>query len=140
MKAVSEDGQKYMVCNADEGDPGAFMDRSILEGDPHSIIEGMMLGAYAIGADKGYVYVRAEYPIAVERLSAAIEQARDRGLLGTDILGSGFQFDLEIRIGAGAFVCGEETSLLASIEGNAGSRGRNRRSRLSGAYSISRRL
>ncbi len=120
LKAVSEDGQKYMVCNADEGDPGAFMDRSILEGDPHSIIEGMMLGAYAIGADKGYVYVRAEYPIAVERLSAAIEQARDRGLLGTDILGSGFQFDLEIRIGAGAFVCGEETSLLASIEGKRG--------------------
>ena len=120
MKAVSEDGQKYMVCNADEGDPGAFMDRSILEGDPHSIIEGMMLGAYAIGADKGYVYVRAEYPIAVERLSDAIGQARERGLLGTDILGSGFQFDLEIRIGAGAFVCGEETSLLASIEGKRG--------------------
>ena len=97
LKAVSEDGQKYMVCNADEGDPGAFMDRSILEGDPHSIIEGMMLGAYAIGADKGYVYVRAEYPIAVERLSAAIEQARERGLLGTDILGSGFQFDPDRR-------------------------------------------
>ena len=113
-------GQKYMVCNADEGDPGAFMDRSVLEGDPHSIIEGMMLGGYAIGADKGFVYVRAEYPLAVERLGAAIDQARAAGLLGAPLFGTGFQFDLEIRIGAGAFVCGEETSLLASIEGRRG--------------------
>lgn len=119
-KAVSPDGQKYMVCNADEGDPGAFMDRSILEGDPHGLIEGMMLGGYAIGADKGYVYVRAEYPLAVERLSNAIGQAREAGLLGKNILGGGFDFDLEIRIGAGAFVCGEETSLLSSIEGERG--------------------
>ena len=96
------------------------MDRSILEGDPHSIIEGMMLGGYAIGASKGYVYVRAEYPIAVERLGNAIDQARKAGILGRDIMGSGFSFDLEIRIGAGAFVCGEETSLLASIEGKRG--------------------
>ena len=118
MKAPK--GQKYIVCNADEGDPGAFMDRSVLEGDPHSIIEGMLLGGYAIGADKGYVYVRAEYPLAVERLGAAIDQARAAGLLGTDILGSGVDFDLEIRIGAGAFVCGEETALLASIEGMRG--------------------
>ena len=120
LKAVSEDGRKFMVCNADEGDPGAFMDRSILEGDPHSIIEGMMLGGYAIGASRGYVYVRAEYPIAVERLGNAIDQARKAGILGEDIMGSGFSFDLEIRIGAGAFVCGEETSLLASIEGKRG--------------------
>ncbi|NCB63918.1 MAG: NADH-quinone oxidoreductase subunit NuoF, partial [Clostridia bacterium] len=112
--------RKFMVCNADEGDPGAFMDRSVLEGDPHSIIEGMMLGGYAIGADKGYVYVRAEYPLAVERLGNAIDQAREAGLLGKNILGSGFHFDLEIRIGAGAFVCGEETALLASIEGMRG--------------------
>jgi len=120
MKAVSEDGRKFIVCNADEGDPGAFMDRSILEGDPHSIIEGMLLGGFAIGATKGYVYVRAEYPIAVERLGNAIGQARAAGILGTDILGSNTAFDLEIRIGAGAFVCGEETSLLASIEGQRG--------------------
>ncbi len=112
--------QKYIVCNADEGDPGAFMDRSILEGDPHSIIEGMIIGGYAIGATKGYVYVRAEYPLAIERLSAAMSQAREAGLLGKNILESGFGFDLEIRIGAGAFVCGEETSLLASIEGERG--------------------
>ncbi|WP_368183258.1 NADH-quinone oxidoreductase subunit NuoF [Anaerotruncus rubiinfantis] len=118
MKAPK--GQKYIVCNADEGDPGAFMDRSLLEGDPHGIIEGMLIGGYAIGADKGFVYVRAEYPIAVERLSNAIGQAREAGLLGKNILGSGFSFDLEIRIGAGAFVCGEETSLLASIEGRRG--------------------
>lgn len=115
LTAVSD--QKYIVCNADEGDPGAFMDRSIIEGDPHTLIEGMIIGGYAIGADKGYVYVRAEYPIAVERLSAAIEQARARGILGQNIFGSKFNFDLEIRIGAGAFVCGEETALMASIEG-----------------------
>ena len=118
MKAPG--GQKYMACNADEGDPGAFMDRSILEGDPHSLIEGMMLGGYAIGANRGYVYVRAEYPLAVERLSNAIHQARDAGLLGKGILGSSFDFDLEIRIGAGAFVCGEETALLNSVEGKRG--------------------
>lgn len=113
-------GQKYMVCNADEGDPGAFMDRSVIEGDPHTLIEGMMLGGYAIGASMGYVYIRAEYPIAVERLTKAIEQARARGILGKGIFGSNFDFDLEIRIGAGAFVCGEETALMASIEGARG--------------------
>ncbi|MHB1485570.1 MAG: NADH-ubiquinone oxidoreductase-F iron-sulfur binding region domain-containing protein [Saccharofermentanales bacterium] len=118
LNAVSE--KKFMVCNADEGDPGAFMDRSIIEGDPHTLIEGMMIGGYAIGAEMGYVYVRAEYPIAVERLGAAIEEARERGLLGKNILGSDFNFDLEIRIGAGAFVCGEETALMSSIEGKRG--------------------
>lgn len=112
--------EKYIVCNADEGDPGAFMDRSLLEGDPHSVIEGMMIAGYAIGASKGYVYVRAEYPLAVERLSKAIESARTAGLLGNNIMQSQFQFDLEIRIGAGAFVCGEETALMASIEGERG--------------------
>lgn len=114
------EGQKYMVCNADEGDPGAFMDRSILEGDPHSIIEGMMLGGYTIGANKGFVYVRAEYPIAVERLAKAIEAAKACGILGDHILGSDFSFDLEIRMGAGAFVCGEETALMNSVEGRRG--------------------
>ena len=112
--------QKYVCCNADEGDPGAFMDRSVLEGDPHSIIEAMAIAGYAIGADKGYVYVRAEYPIAVKRLQIAINQARDYGLLGEDIFGSGFNFDIEIKLGAGAFVCGEETALMTSIEGNRG--------------------
>lgn len=112
--------RKFIVCNADEGDPGAFMDRSILEGDPHTVIEGMMIAGFAIGATMGYVYVRAEYPIAVERLSDAIEMARERGILGTGIFGSEFDFDLELRIGAGAFVCGEETALMASIEGNRG--------------------
>ena len=116
----SKSDQKYIVCNADEGDPGAFMDRSLLEGDPHVVIEGMAIGGYAIGADKGYVYVRAEYPLAVERLKEAIDQARENGLLGSNILGSGFSFDIEIRIGAGAFVCGEETALIASIEGRRG--------------------
>ncbi|MCL6559717.1 MAG: NADH-quinone oxidoreductase subunit NuoF [Firmicutes bacterium] len=111
---------KYVVCNADEGDPGAFMDRSILEGDPHSVIEAMTIAGYAIGASKGYIYVRAEYPLAVERLKHAINQAREYGFLGEDILGTGFGFDLEIRVGAGAFVCGEETALLASIEGRRG--------------------
>jgi NADH-quinone oxidoreductase subunit F len=111
---------KYIVCNADEGDPGAFMDRSILEGDPYSIIEGMTIGAYTMGASRGYVYVRAEYPLAVDRLGAAINKAREINLLGKDILKSGFDFDLEIRIGAGAFVCGEETALMESIEGNRG--------------------
>ena len=112
--------RKFIVCNADEGDPGAFMDRSVIEGDPHNLIEGMILGGYAIGATKGYVYIRAEYPIAVDRLSAAIEQAREAGLLGGKLFGTEFEFDLEIRIGAGAFVCGEETSLMASIEGQRG--------------------
>ena len=112
--------QKYVVCNADEGDPGAFMDRSVLEGDPHSVIEAMAIAGYAIGATQGYVYVRAEYPIAVHRLQIAIDQAREYGLLGKDIFGSGFDFDLHIRLGAGAFVCGEETALMTSIEGNRG--------------------
>ena len=112
--------KKYVACNADEGDPGAFMDRSILEGDPHALIEAMAIAAYAIGADEGYVYVRAEYPIAVNRLQIAIDQAKEYGLLGTDIFGTGFNFDLKIRLGAGAFVCGEETALMTSIEGNRG--------------------
>ncbi|MDD4101402.1 MAG: NADH-ubiquinone oxidoreductase-F iron-sulfur binding region domain-containing protein [Kiritimatiellae bacterium] len=116
----SPDGVRYVLCNADEGDPGAYMDRSVLEGDPHSVIEGMALAAYAIGARQGYVYVRAEYPLAVERLSTAIAQARDCGLLGENILGTSFAFDLEIRMGSGAFVCGEETALIASIEGKRG--------------------
>jgi len=113
-------GQKYMVCNADEGDPGAYMDRSTLEGDPHSILEAMTIAGYAIGASKGFIYIRAEYPLAIHRLEVAIQQARDLGLLGDDILGSGFSFDIELRFGAGAFVCGEETALLQSIEGNRG--------------------
>ena len=112
--------QKYVVCNADEGDPGAFMDRSVLEGDPHAVLEAMAIAGYAIGANKGYIYVRAEYPIAVKRLNLAINQAREYGLLGNDIFGSGFNFDIETRLGAGAFVCGEETALLTSIEGNRG--------------------
>ena len=111
---------KYILCNADEGDPGAFMDRSVLEGDPHSLIEGMTIGAYAIGAHQGYVYVRAEYPLAVERLQDAIDQAREYGLLGEGIMGTDFAFDLEIRMGSGAFVCGEETALMTSIEGHRG--------------------
>ncbi|MFZ7102971.1 MAG: NADH-quinone oxidoreductase subunit NuoF [Peptococcaceae bacterium] len=111
---------KYVVCNADEGDPGAFMDRSVLEGDPHSLIEAMAIAGYAIGAEQGYIYVRAEYPIAVNRLEIAINQAREYGLLGKDIFGTGFNFDLDIRLGAGAFVCGEETALLTSIEGHRG--------------------
>ncbi len=118
--APNKADQKYVVCNADEGDPGAFMDRSVLEGDPHCIIEAMAICGYAIGATKGYVYVRAEYPIAVARLQIAIDQAREYGLLGKNIFDSGFDFDLEIRLGAGAFVCGEETALMHSIEGNRG--------------------
>jgi NADP-reducing hydrogenase subunit HndC len=112
--------KKYVCCNADEGDPGAFMDRSILEGDPHSVIEAMAIAGYAVGADQGYIYVRAEYPIAVKRLTIAIAQAREYGLLGKDIFGTGFNFDIELRLGAGAFVCGEETALMASIEGRRG--------------------
>ena len=118
--AKSPGPKKYVICNADEGDPGAFMDRSLIEGDPHSIIEGMMLGAYAIGADEGYIYCRAEYPLAIERLKTAIAQAEDFGLMGTDILGTGFNFTLHIKEGAGAFVCGEETALMGSIEGRRG--------------------
>ena len=109
-----------MVCNADEGDPGAFMDRSILEGDPHCVIEAMTICGYAVGATKGYVYVRAEYPIAVTRLQKAIDDAKAYGLLGKNIFDCGFDFDLEIKLGAGAFVCGEETALMTSIEGNRG--------------------
>ena len=112
--------QKYVCCNADEGDPGAFMDRSVLEGDPHVLLEAMAIAGYAIGASQGYIYVRAEYPIAVERLEIAIDQAKEYGLLGKDIFGSGFDFDIGLRLGAGAFVCGEETALLTSIEGNRG--------------------
>ncbi|MBO4385318.1 MAG: NADH-quinone oxidoreductase subunit NuoF [Clostridia bacterium] len=118
--AANQADQKYVVCNADEGDPGAFMDRSVLEGDPHAVLEAMAIAGYAIGASKGFIYVRAEYPIAVERLQIAINQAREYGLLGEDIFGTGFNFDIEIRLGAGAFVCGEETALLTSIEGNRG--------------------
>lgn len=117
---IEESDQKYVICNADEGDPGAFMDRSILEGDPHCIIESMAIAGYAIGATKGYIYVRAEYPIAVGRLRIAIKQAKEYGMLGENIFGSGFDFDLDIRLGAGAFVCGEETALLESIEGKRG--------------------
>ncbi|HIZ22238.1 MAG TPA: NADH-quinone oxidoreductase subunit NuoF [Candidatus Blautia faecigallinarum] len=112
--------QKYVCCNADEGDPGAFMDRSILEGDPHVVLEAMAIAGYAIGASQGYIYVRAEYPIAVKRLQIAIDQAREYGLLGKDIFSSGFDFDIELRLGAGAFVCGEETALMTSIEGHRG--------------------
>ena len=118
--AANEADQKYVVCNADEGDPGAFMDRSVLEGDPHCIIEAMAICGYATGASEGYVYVRAEYPIAVKRLQIAIKQAREYGLLGKNIFDSGFDFDLHVRLGAGAFVCGEETALMTSIEGNRG--------------------
>ena len=120
LTAPNNAPQKYVVCNADEGDPGAFMDRSILEGDPHSVIEAMAIAGYAVGATKGYIYVRAEYPIAVKRLQIAIEQAREYGLLGKNLFNSGFDFDLEVRLGAGAFVCGEETALMTSIEGNRG--------------------
>ena len=118
--AANQADQKYVVCNADEGDPGAFMDRSVLEGDPHCIIEAMTICGYATGATEGYIYVRAEYPIAVKRLEIAIAQAKEMGLLGKDIFGSGFDFDLHIKLGAGAFVCGEETALMTSIEGNRG--------------------
>ena len=118
--AKNQADQKYIICNADEGDPGAFMDRSILEGDPNSIVEAMAIGGYAIGASKGLVYIRAEYPLAIDRLKIAINQAREYGLLGEDILGTGFNFDIELRYGAGAFVCGEETALIHSMEGKRG--------------------
>ena len=120
LAAGNQADQKYVCCNADEGDPGAFMDRSVLEGDPHSVIEAMAIAGYAIGANQGYIYIRAEYPIAVKRLEIAIGQAREYGLLGKDILSTGFDFDIELRLGAGAFVCGEETALLTSIEGKRG--------------------
>ena len=116
----SPGNQKYIICNADEGDPGAFMDRSVLESDPHSILEGMLIAGYAIGASEGYIYVRAEYPLAIQRLEIALAQARERGFIGEDILGSNFEFDIKIRQGAGAFVCGEETALIMSIEGKRG--------------------
>ncbi len=112
--------QKYLVCNADEGDPGAFMDRAVIEGDPHRLLEGMGIAAYAIGATKAYVYIRAEYPLAIKRLVQAIAQAKDYGLLGHNVLGSGFNLDIIIKQGAGAFVCGEETALINSIEGKRG--------------------
>ena len=120
LTAPNKAPQKYVVCNADEGDPGAFMDRSVLEGDPHVLVEAMAIAGYAVGATKGFVYVRAEYPIAVKRLQIAIDEAREHGLLGKNIFGTGFDFDMEIRLGAGAFVCGEETALMTSIEGNRG--------------------
>lgn len=120
IAASQESGEKYIICNADEGDPGAFMDRSIMEGDPHSVIEGMIIAGYAIGASRGYVYVRAEYPLAVQRMEKAVQAAREWGLLGENIFGSGFSFDINIKQGAGAFVCGEETALIASIEGQRG--------------------
>ena len=118
--AANQADQKYVCCNADEGDPGAFMDRSVLEGDPHAVLEAMAIAGYAIGASQGYIYVRAEYPIAVKRLQIAIDQAHEYGLLGKDIFGTGFDFDIQLRLGAGAFVCGEETSLMTSIEGKRG--------------------
>ncbi len=120
IAAAQKNDQKYIVCNADEGDPGAFMDRSILEGDAHSVLEGMAIAGYAIGASKGLIYVRAEYPLAIHRLEIAIKQAREYGMLGKNIMGSGFDFDIEIKYGAGAFVCGEETALIHSMEGNRG--------------------
>ena len=116
----NESDQKYIICNADEGDPGAFMDRSVIEGNPHSVIEGMAIGAFSFGASIGYVYIRAEYPLAVERLYLALDQARERKFLGKNILGTGFDFDIKVKLGAGAFVCGEETALIASIEGERG--------------------
>ena len=120
IASKNEADQKYVVCNADEGDPGAFMDRSILEGDPHTVLEAMAINGYCIGASKGLIYIRAEYPLAIERLKIAIRQAREYGLLGKDIFGSGFDFDIELRYGAGAFVCGEETALIHSMEGERG--------------------
>lgn len=120
LTAKEKADEKYVICNADEGDPGAFMDRSTIEGDPHSVIEGMIIGGFAIGSTKGIVYIRAEYPLAIKRLEIAIKDARENNLLGKNILGSSFSFDIEIRLGAGAFVCGEETALIHSIEGARG--------------------
>ena len=118
--AVVHEHEKYVICNADEGDPGAFMDRSILEGDPHSVIEAMIINGYAVGANQGYIYVRSEYPVAVKRLGVAIKQAEEYGFLGNNILGKGFNFNLEVRLVAGAFVCGEGIALMTSIEGRRG--------------------
>ena len=118
--ADAKGDQKYVVCNADEGDPGAFMDRSVLESDPHSVLEGMAIAAYAVGADQGFIYVRAEYPLAISRLQIAIKQAKQLGVLGSGIFESPFNFTVDLRIGAGAFVCGEETALMASVEGKRG--------------------
>ncbi len=118
--AANEADERYIICNADEGDPGAFMDRSVIEGNPHAVLEGMIIGAYAIGATHGYVYIRAEYPLAVNRLNMALEQAREKGFLGKKLFGSDFDFDIKVKLGAGAFVCGEETALIASIEGERG--------------------
>jgi len=120
IAAASPGPEKYVVCNADEGDPGAFMDRSVLEGDPHSVLEAMAICGYAIGAPHGLIYIRAEYPMAIKRLKIAIKQAEEYGLLGKNIFGSDFSFDIELRYGAGAFVCGEETALIHSMEGNRG--------------------
>lgn len=125
---INRDAQgdiKYVICNADEGDPGAYMDRSILEGNPHSVLEGMIIGAFAIGSNEGYVYVRNEYPLAVSNISVAIKQARELGFLGENILGSGFSFDVKLNRGGGAFVCGESTALMASLEANPVSQGPN---------------
>ena len=116
----TESDERYLICNADEGDPGAFMNRSLIEGDPHALLEGMLIAAYTIGATKGYIYIRAEYPLAIERLKRAITEMRELRLLGENILGSDFSFDIKIKEGAGAFVCGEETALMASIEGKRG--------------------
>jgi NADH:ubiquinone oxidoreductase subunit F (NADH-binding) len=118
--AIQKSDEKYIICNADEGDPGAFMDRSTIEGDPHTVVEGMIIGGYAIGAKQGYIYIRAEYPLAIQRLESAIQAARAEGFLGKGIFGTDWDFDLEIRLGAGAFVCGEETALIRSLEGNRG--------------------
>ena len=118
--AKAAGARKYLICNADEGDPGAFMDRAILEGTPHAVLEGMIIAAYAVGANSGYIYVRAEYPLAVQRLQRAMREAEHNNLLGHAICGSGFDLKLEIRLGAGAFVCGEETALIASVEGGRG--------------------
>ena len=120
MVSKSFNSTKYVICNADEGDPGAFMDRSVLESDPHRVIEGMAIAAYAVGANHGFIYCRAEYPLAVKRLKIAISQAEKMGLLGYNIFNTTFNFDIKIRLGAGAFVCGEETALIASIEGRRG--------------------
>ena len=133
--APSSDGIRYVICNADEGDPGAYMDRSLLEGNPHSVIEGMIIGAYAIGSHHGYVYVRNEYPLAVKNLILALKQARARGLLGKNILGSGFSFDIKVARGGGAFVCGESTALMASLEGKIGEpRSKHVHTAVSGLY------
>jgi NADH-quinone oxidoreductase subunit F len=135
----SEGDDHYIVCNGDEGDPGAYMDRSVLEGDPHAVLEGMIIGGYVIGAKQGFFYVRAEYPLAIQRIERAIRQAKAAGLLGTNILGTDFTFNVEVRLGAGAFVCGEETALIASLEGQRGTPRQGRRTRRSRACGDSRR-